>query len=74
MIGQDGIHQKNIEIGSVIGHNHVWPFRNGSSFQVPNMNESQKSNTITPHHVDGKTEFPPFQFQKGNENQGIKNQ
>lgn len=74
MIWQDGIHQKNIEIGRVIRHNHVGTFWNRRSFDIPHMHKGQKSNTVTPHHIDGKTVFPPIQFQQGNENQGVKNQ
>ena len=60
MLWQNGIHQENIKIGSMISQNQIWTFRNVVSTCFFNPNKHENSNQMTPENIQRETVFPPF--------------
>ncbi|MDF3028164.1 MAG: hypothetical protein K0S23_2471 [Fluviicola sp.] len=72
MSGQNGIHNENIKIGSMIGNNHVRTLGQTYSFQTVNPDPAKQSNTGTPNHINGETPFFPGIPQKSQIKEWVK--
>lgn len=74
MTRQQRIHDENIEIGCVIGNNHIRPFGKFHFSHTMHPDEPQDSDHVTPDHINRETPFPPGNATECNTDKGIKKQ
>lgn len=74
MIRHQGIHEKDIVIGTVIRNQNIWTFWYllFSLWNYPN--KTTNAHNGTPDYIDRKTKASPFNFKECNVNEGIEKQ
>jgi len=72
MFGQNGIHEKNVQVGRMVRNNDVRPIRKGAIFHLFHVVKTSKTHDPAPQNEQLKTQFFPFRTNENCKKKGIK--